>query len=591
MQRIEVALQPGIFDGQGHIDAQRVLDSLGLDVGIETRLGYTVNLGISDEQAAQFAAELHNSKMQRAVVDGSFDGEFDHVIRVGYRPGVMDPVGKSAKFLAGVVLGEEFGLEQKVAAQELKFISSETPLTDVQLRKIAGLFANDIIQDTGVWGAEAWKQGVDPYMPEVYLDPEPVRHYDLSTMSDHALMQLSVSRCLALNLEEMHKIQAYYQRDDVKTAREKVGMTAEATDVELELFAQTWSEHCKHKIFNADITYRGDGLEEKITDGIFSRFIKTPTRAIQEQKPDFIKSVLWDNSGVIDLHGSLANYFCFKCETHNSPSNLEPYGGSITGIVGVYRDPMGTGRGSRVNLGVWGYCTGSIFYDGDLRPPLHPEQLLMGVHWGNRDGGNKHGVPNAIGNWYVDPCFMGKSIVFVGAGGLIPKEIGGTPGYEKTVNPGDRVVVVGGRVGKDGIHGATASSEMYHKERTPAQHVQIGDPYTQKNVQEFILEALERNLIRYSQDSGAGGTGSAAGEMAERSNGAVIDLDKDLFKYDGLACWEIMISESQERMFLAIDPDNMSELEKIADKWGVEMRDIKQYVTLTLNSCIMGSRR
>jgi len=578
IQSIEVALKPGNFDGQGHVDSQRILDTFGLDVDVEHRLIYTLDLGTTIEGTKLFAQELIQPVNQRATINDSFPGDFDHVIRIGYKPGVMDPIGRSAKILASTIFGRDFSLERKVAFQELKLIKSEQPLTPVQLKKIANLFANDTIQNSQIWTAEEWTANRDHYLPTVQVpSPEPVQHYDLSQFSDTELLSLSHERSLALNLKELQTIKQYFQQPRVITARKEVGLSEKATDVELELLAQTWSEHCKHKIFNADITYVGEhGIEQRIEEGIFSRFIKQPTLTIKKQKPHFIKSVLWDNSGVVDLHPSLENYLCFKCETHNSPSNLEPYGGAITGIVGVYRDPMGTGKGSQLTFGVWSYCTGSIFYDGDLRPPLHPDQLLTGIHWGVRDGSNKHGVPAIIGTTNFDPDYMGKCLVYVGAAGLIPKSIGNQPGYEKTVNSGDHIIVGGGLVGKDGIHGATASSEEY-SEHTPSGHVQIGDPYTQKNLQEFVLDCLKEDLIAFSQDSGAGGTGSAAGEMAEYSNGAIIDQEKNLYKYEGLAPWEIMTSESQEIMFFAIIPDKLKRTQELAKKWNVELRDIGEF--------------
>ncbi|MBW2967503.1 phosphoribosylformylglycinamidine synthase [Candidatus Woesearchaeota archaeon] len=578
MHTIEVALKEEVFDGQGHVDSQRILDTFDLNADVQSRLQYVVDLGLSDEEAEMLAAELRHPVTQTASVNSSLEGDFDYVIRVSSKPGVMDTAGNAAKFLAGKVLGQEFPWEKKIAAQQLKFISSTQPLSESQLWDIAGLFFNPTVQRYDIFPAEEWRSGVRPYMPAVHLPrpEEPIR-YDLDAMSDSELVTLSSERYLAMNLEEMQALREYLADLDYRSQRAEVGLTSKITDAELEAIAQTWSEHCKHKIFNADITYIENGVEERIKEGIFTRFIKSSTLAIQAQKPNFIKSVLWDNSGVVDLDLSLGHYFCFKCETHNSPSNMEPYGGALTGIVGVFRDPMGTGVGSKITFGLWGYITGSIFYDGDLQPFLHPAQLLSGVHRGVRDGGNKHGVPVAIGNYYSDPGNLGKAIVYVGAGGLIPREVGGRPGYEKTVLPGDRVVVVGGRVGQDGIHGATASSLEFGEDTTPAGHVQIGDPYTQKNVQEFMLEAIAEDLIRFAQDSGAGGIDSAAGEMATFSKGATIDLEKDLLKYDGLAAWEHLVSESQERMFLAVEPANLDRIAELAEKWNVEWRDIGEF--------------
>ena len=576
--RIEVGVKPELFDAQGHIDAQRIENSLGLDVDVKFNKIYTADLGLSETEVQRFSKELMHPLVNtvNAAAEPAKESENVYVVEVGYKPGVMDPEGRSAKILAEDILGRKFPFDKKIAVQYQRLIKSKSPLTDVQLKKIANLFYNDTVQNFKILSSEDFKKGIEPYVPTVRVpSPEPVRHYNLN-LDDDKLLKISEERVLALNADEMKAIKAHYSDPKIVEVRKKVGLSEKATDVELELFGQTWSEHCKHKIFNANVTYREGEHEEKYEKGIFSKFIKDATLALQKQKPELIKSVLWDNSGVVDFDPNSQYYVCFKCETHNSPSFMEPYGGAITGIVGVYRDPLGTGRGSQLIFGVWDYCTGSPFYDGDLRPPLHPDQLLEGIHHGVRDGGNKHGVPTAIGGTFFDDGFLGKCLVYVGAAGAVPKNVAGKPGYEKWVNPGDRCIVVGGRVGKDGIHGATASSQEYH-EGTPAGHVQIGDPYTQKNVQEFMLDALKEGLINFAQDSGAGGTGSAAGEMAEYSNGIAIDLDKDLFKYEGLAPWEILESESQERMFMAISSEKKERFVQLAEKWNVEWRDIGQF--------------
>lgn len=541
---------------------------------VEYRKIFTADLGLSEGEVRRFARELAHPVTHTATVGAALARRFDHVIEVGYRPGVMDPEGRSAKLLAEYVLGRRFPFERRVAVQHQRLLTGR--LAAGELEKIAGLFANDTVQNFRIWSYAQWKKGIKAYLPTVRVPPpEPVRHYDLD-LPDGELQKLSAERVLALDLAEMRRIRDYFLKPETAEARRKVGLSEKATDVELEHLGQAWSEHCKHKIFNADINYVEGKKQERIRDGIFKRYIKTATLAIQKKKPDLIKSVLWDNSGVVDLDPEARHYLCFKCETHNSPSFIEPYGGAITGIVGVYRDPMGTGRGSQLTFGVWGYCTGSPFYEGALRPPLHPDQLLDGIHRGVRDGGNKHGVPTAIGGTFFDDSYLGKCLVYVGAAGKVPKTVDGRPGYEKWVLPGDRVIVAGGRVGKDGIHGATASSQEYH-EGTPAGHVQIGDPYTQKNVQEFLLEALGEGLVNFAQDSGAGGIGSAAGEMAEYSGGALIDLERDLFKYEGLAPWEILESESQERMFFAVSPGKVRRFAEIAEKWDVEWRDIGEF--------------
>jgi hypothetical protein len=406
INRIEVALRPGLFDAQGHIDGRRIRERFGIRVRVEYRKIFTEDLGLGADELARFARELAHPVTHTATVGAAPARPFDHVIEVGYRPGVMDPEGRSAKLLAGYVLGRKFPFDRRVAVQHQRLIRGK--LSPAQLRKVAGLFSNDTVQTFRIWSFARWKKGIEPYMPTVKVPPpEPVRRYDLDT-TDEELLKLSAERMLALDLAEMRKLREYFSRPRTAAARREAGLSEKATDVELEHLGQAWSEHCKHKIFNADITYVEGTNEERIGEGIFKRFIRTATLELQKKKPDLIKSVLWDNSGVVDLDPSADHYLCFKCETHNSPSFIEPYGGAITGIVGVYRDPMGTGRGSRLTFGVWGYCTGSPFYKGALRPPLHPDQLLDGIHRGVRDGGNKHGVPTAIGGTFFDDSYLGK---------------------------------------------------------------------------------------------------------------------------------------------------------------------------------------
>ena len=284
--------------------------------------------------------------------------------------------------------------------------------------------------------------------------------------------------------------------------------------------------------------------------------------------------MLWDNAGVGRFD---ADYnYVITGETHNSPSNMEAYGGAITGIVGIYRDPMGTGKGSKLIMGSYGYCVGPRDYAGDLKPRLHPRRLLDGVIEGVRDGGNKSGIPTPFGQVMFHPGYLGKCLVFVTALGIMPALIHGEPSDQKTILPGDLAIMCGGRVGKDGIHGVTASSASF-SEHTPAGHVQIGDPYTQKKMHDFLLEARDEGLIRFITDNGGGGLSSSIGESALFSNGCDIQLEKVPLKYDGLDQWEIWISESQERMTVAIDPVNLDRFMALSRQHAVESTVIGTY--------------
>ncbi len=227
-------------------------------------------------------------------------------------------------------------------------------------------------------------------------------------------------------------------------------------------------------------------------------------------------------------------------------------------------------------MGSYGYCVGPRDYDGPLQPHLHPRRLLDGVIEGVRDGGNKSGIPTPNGQVYFDSGYLGKCLVFVTALGLMPVRVGDRPAHRKTVEAGDCVVMCGGRVGKDGIHGVTASSEIF-SENTPAGHVQIGDPYTQKKMHDFLLEARDEGLIRFITDNGGGGLSSSIGESALFSNGCKVDLEKVPLKYAGLDQWEIWISESQERMTVAVQPDHLDRFMDLSLKHSVESTVIGRY--------------
>jgi len=244
--------------------------------------------------------------------------------------------------------------------------------------------------------------------------------------------------------------------------------------------------------------------------------------------------------------------------------------------VGIYRDPMGTGKGSKLIMGSYGFCVGYRDYDGELKPRLHPRRLLDGVIEGVRDGGNKSGIPTPFGQVFFHSGYMGKCLVFVTALGLMPQRVKGEPAEKKSIKPGDLVIMCGGRVGKDGIHGVTASSESF-SEHTPAGHVQIGDPYTQKKMHDFLLEARDEGLIQFITDNGGGGLSSSVGESARFSGGCRIELEKVPLKYAGLDQWEIWVSESQERMTVAVRPQDLDRFMALSKKHAVESTVIGRY--------------
>ncbi|MCL1819017.1 MAG: AIR synthase-related protein, partial [Spirochaetaceae bacterium] len=396
----------------------------------------------------------------------------------------------------------------------------------------------------------------------------------LAGLSDADLEGLSRARMLSMSLEEMKAVRRWYEKEETQKLRAARGLGPDPTDVELEMIAQTWSEHCKHKIFAALIDYTEDGKTETI-DGLFSTYIKKTTEDLAKGRPD-LRSVFHDNSGVVEFDEQ--TLVCIKAETHNSPSALDPYGGAITGIVGVNRDILGTGMGARPIFNTNVLCFGEPDTPPENVPAglIPPRQVLAGVHHGIVDGGNQSGIPVVAGGFLFDESFIGKPLVFCGTGGVLPAKVNGRPSWEKTIEPGDLAVMAGGRVGKDGIHGATFSSAALDEE-SPSSAVQIGDPITQKKLADFLLEARDLGLYKGITDNGAGGLSSSLGEMAQATGGVRMDLDKCPLKYPGLAPWEILVSESQERMSFAVHPSTIDEFIRLAKKRGVEASVVGEF--------------
>jgi phosphoribosylformylglycinamidine synthase II len=408
--------------------------------------------------------------------------------------------------------------------------------------------------------------------PDVALPSAPPVAPISLELSDEDLIELSRQKLLALTLEELHAVRDYFRNPSVIADRKNYNLGVDPTDVELEVIAQTWSEHCKHKIFNATIDYsevkagvEGASHEIKIKS-LYKTYIQGPTKELAKKRTDLL-SVFKDNSGVVRWDDTTA--VCFKVETHNSPSALEPYGGALTGILGVNRDILGTGLGAKPIFNTDVFCFAYPHGDLPQRPKLLPaETILNGVRKGVEDGGNKSGIPTVNGGIFFDPAYRAKPLVFCGTGGILPLSVHGRVAYEKHTTSGDTIVMAGGRVGKDGVHGATFSSESMH-EGSPVSAVQIGDPFTQKRLLDFVIEARDANLITGLTDNGAGGLSSSIGEMATITNGATLVLDDVPTKYPGLADWEIVVSESQERMTLSTR--DMDKLSALAAKHNVEV--------------------
>ena len=515
---------------------------------------------------------------------------WDLFLEVAAKPGVTDPVATSLRGALHTILGFRVPDSARVqtARQYLLHSSRQSGrlqggalrgagLHDLPDRAFGGLY-NPLIQSALTITAHQWRVGMRP--PRIYpaaagaarrgpAAAAQVARVPVAALDDGQLTALSEERLLALSLAEMQAIRDYFRAPATRRRRRTAGIGAAATDVELEMLAQTWSEHCKHKIFNAAIEYRdGDRVEE--IDSLFDTCIRATTRDV-DRGDGFLRSVFHDNSGVIEFDAD--TLLCFKAETHNSPSALDPYGGAITGIVGVNRDIIGTGRGARPIFNTNVLCFAPPDLSDVPATLLPPRQVLDGVHRGIVDGGNQSGIPTVAGAVLFDASFAGKPLVFCGTGGVLPAHIDGAPSWEAEAHAGDRAVMVGGRIGRDGIHGATFSS-LALDESSPLSAVQIGDPITQKKMSDFLLEARDLGLYRAITDNGAGGLSSSFGEMAEACGGVRLELERAPLKYQGLAPWEILVSESQERMSLAVPPERYEALAELAARRGVEIADL-----------------
>jgi phosphoribosylformylglycinamidine synthase subunit PurSL len=508
------------------------------------------------------------------AAEQAFGGAWEYAVEITSRPGVTDPVALTARDALRLCLPVP---DDAVIQTAVQYLVSADPSPPIDPQELSRFFHNPLIQSAACISRAQWESGsrhAPRYPHTVAASPASVELIDLCSLTDPELTDLSRGRLLALSLEEMRAARAYFAREDVRRVRAARGLGAAATDVELEMIAQTWSEHCKHKIFNAVITYSENGREQVI-DSLFRTFIRATTEAVAGRRR-FLRSVFHDNSGVIAFDRS--TLLCFKVETHNSPSALDPYGGAITGIVGVNRDIMGTGMGARPIFNTDVLCFGFPDTPASEVPAglLHPSRVLSGVHRGIVDGGNQSGIPVAAGALVFDESYLGKPLVFCGTGGILPARVRGADACAKNVRPGDLAVMSGGRIGKDGIHGATFSSEAL-SESSPTSAVQIGDPITQKKMLDMLLEARDLGLYRGLTDNGAGGLSSSLGEMASLSGGVRIDLDKCPLKYQGLAAWEILVSESQERMSLAVPPDRLEALLDLARRRDVEATVVGEF--------------
>ncbi len=472
---------------------------------------------------------------------GDADGEVRSVVHVMPKPGVTDPEGESARALLHD-LG--FAVDECRTIRTYHVEGPAHALPDL----IARVLSNDAVEHAvlGPLMMDHLGQG-KPYRFQKIVVP-------IGELNDDELVRLSREGQLALSLDEMKTIRAHFAQ---------VGR--EPTDCELETLAQTWSEHCSHKTLRGMIDFDGKIIDNLLKQTIF--------QATQDLNLDWLVSVFEDNAGVVRFDDDFD--VCFKVETHNHPSAIDPYGGSNTGLGGVIRDVMGTGLAAKPIANTDVFCVGPPETRPETLPPgvLHPRRVLEGVVAGVRDYGNRMGIPTVNGALVVDPRYLANPLVFCGTVGVIPRGMS-----SKKVEPGDRIVALGGKTGRDGIHGATFSSLdlSADSDSVSGGAVQIGNAITEKMVLDVLLQARDRGLFRSVTDCGAGGFSSAVGEMGA-STGAEVDLEKAPLKYEGLSYTEIWISEAQERMVLAVPPEKWPELKAICDREGVEATDLGRF--------------
>jgi len=573
--RIEVCLKSFVPDPAGRRTKARIASDLGIEIeDLRVADGFILDRDLTPDELQLIVNEvLVDPVIQEAVIDKPLSLPHDWLIEVGFRPGVTDNVGRTAREAVERTLGVAFDKGQGVYTRKLYFVTGNISRQDADT--IArDLLANDLIQTRIVYAPDDDRSAIVP--PKVTSRSEAVVRTVALNVDDAELLRISREGVLALSLEEMAAIRDYYNDPKFLAGRQAAGMGPEITDCELEVLAQTWSEHCKHKIFNALISY-DDGAKVFEVDSLFKTYVQGSTEKIRSELADrdFCLSVFKDNAGVIrfDEDWNLV----VKVETHNSPSALDPYGGALTGIVGVNRDPFGTGLGARLIFNTDVFCFAPPDFKGTIPPRLlHPRRVFEGVREGVEHGGNKSGIPTVNGAVVFDDRYLGKPLVYCGTGGLMPATIGGKPAHIKGARPGDLIIMTGGRIGKDGIHGATFSSEELH-EGSPVSAVQIGDPITQKRMTDFLLMARDRGLYSSITDNGAGGLSSSVGEMARESGGARLNLDRAPVKYPGLQPWEILLSEAQERMTVAVPPEKASEFLALAKKLDVEATDLGEF--------------
>jgi len=540
MHRVEVRLKSHLPDARG-LGLTKDIHDLGITTVSDIRVVdvYWLDADLTPDMLELVCRQLFADPVteeywhERKPRDEDKVGADYHTVEVAYNPGVTEPIeGSIIKALRDLAVGEV----RTIKTAHRYLIKGQ--LDNQQMEAICGkLLVNPIIQ-------HVVKQ-------ERLQLPETPRYTFELKQADAKQM----GRQLGFTDDELEAITAYFRKEG-----------RNPTDVEMETLAQTWSEHCVHKTFRGRIKFGQTTIDNLLKSTIM--------KATKELDKPWCLSVFADNAGVIDFDGRYA--LCFKVETHNHPSAIEPYGGAATGIGGVVRDPLGTGMGAKPILNTDVFCFAPPDFPHERLPKgvLHPRRIFKGVRAGVADYGNRLGIPTLNGAILFDERYLANPLVYCGTMGLMPEKLA-QMGRQK---PGDLVVVAGGRTGRDGIGGVTFASVQLTDESSEVstESVQIGNPIVEKKLIDTIIKARDRGLYRRITDCGGGGLSSAVGEMGEET-GVRVYLDKVPLKHIGLSYDEIWISESQERMALAVPPENIEELMSLFASEDVEAAVIGEF--------------
>jgi phosphoribosylformylglycinamidine synthase len=580
VHRFEVRPKPGHADPIGAAVARDARAfGVPLDRAAAARV-YLVQADLSSADLDRVRDRVLVDPVTEAAHAGAAPADHaDRLVEVHPLPGVMDPAAQTVRD----AIRELTGVDAEVSTgwrYDLRPAAARTLTADDARALAARLLANPVIQ----------RIHTEPYHPGDFPHSTPHDHVAKSipilNLSDDELTRLSRDAHLFLSLDEMKAVQAHYR-----------AQKRDPFDIELETIAQTWSEHCVHKTLKSTVTYRADRANDPITwsnrpghtvnpDGsvtihnLLKSTVAAATHQLIKDGVDWTLSVFVDNAGVIAFDDDHA--VCVKVETHNHPSAIEPYGGAATGIGGCIRDVIGTGLGARPIANTDVFCVAPPSLTPAHLPPgtLHPRRILTQVVAGVRDYGNRMGIPTVNGAVYFDDRYVGNPLVYCGCIGVMPRDK-----VRGRVNPGDLIVALGGRTGRDGIHGATFSSaELEETAADEFSHaVQIGNAIEEKRTLDAILRARDEEpgggggpLFSALTDCGAGGFSSAVGEMG-KNTGAIVHLDRAPLKYPGLSYTEIWISEAQERMVLAVPQANLAALERICREESVELAVLGEF--------------